>query len=144
MATATPEHLLWYTPSMNEETDKQKSFWTVKKSEYEWVKTIDAFSLKVAPDWFDFVGKLLMLGALKYLKNQGNNWFVAAIYVLSLAFFYLYLQSLLYRFPFDRFLPGVLIKHNRFASIFSLAVAGLLLLTINYTLNSAVAALATK
>jgi hypothetical protein len=88
---------------MEQGTNKQQSsFWTVKKTEYGWIKAQDAFALKVAPAWFDFVGRLLILGALRYLMDHENNRFVTIIiYVLSLGIFYFYLQSLLYNFPYQ-------------------------------------------
>ncbi len=130
---------------MDQESNKQDtSFWTVKKTEYGWIKAQDAFALKVADAWFDFVGRLLILGALRYLMDHGNSRFVTIIYVLSLGILYFYLQSLLYNFPFHRFLSERLIKNGRIASGFSIIVAGLLLFIIYLVLNSVVAALATK
>jgi hypothetical protein len=130
---------------MEQESNKREaSFWTAKKSEYEWAKTIDAFFLNLTPAWFDFVTKLLLLGALKYLKDHENNWLVTIIYAFSFIIFYFYLQSILYNFPFYRFLPESWIKNDRFAFGFSIIVAGILLLVINLMLNSVVAAFAVK
>jgi hypothetical protein len=125
-------------------TRRESSFWTLKKIQYDWVKAIVTFSLKLIPGWFDFVERLLLLGALKYLEDTRNNWFVTIVYLVSLIVFYLYLQALLYNFPFDRFLPRELTKNQRVAYLFSLMVAGLLLFIINLALNSVLAAFAIK
>jgi hypothetical protein len=93
-------------------TRRESSFWAVKKTQFDWVKAIITFSLKLIPGWFDFVEKLLVLGALKYLEDTRNNWFVTTVYLASLMVFYLYLQALLYNFPFDRFLPHELTKKS--------------------------------
>jgi hypothetical protein len=130
---------------MEQETNKpEPSFLALKKTDYEWIKTQDAFSLKWAPAWFDFIERLLILGALRYLEERGNNWIVTIIYLLSYAAFYFYLQALLYNFPFDRFLPQGWIKNGRVAYLFSVAVAAIVLFLIYLTLNSVVAAIAVK
>jgi hypothetical protein len=128
----------------SEANKREQSFWAVKKTERGWVETLDSFSLKLTPAWFDFVERLLLLGALKYLLDHGNNWFVTTIYLISLAVFFFYLQALLYSFPFDRFLPEKWKKSTRFASIFSLTVAAILLYAIKLVLNSVVAAFVIK
>jgi len=130
---------------MKQKSDKRKvSLWTIKKNESEWIRITDTFFIKFTPSWFGFVEKLLILGALKYLKDHGDNWFVTIVYGLSFVIFYFYLQSLLYNFPFYRFLPEAFIKNDRFAYIFSITVAGILLSIIYFVLDSVVAAFAIK
>ena len=109
---------------------KISTWWNIEKTEVEWQKRIDHFFFNFTPKWFIFLGWLLTLGVLKYIDLQVNSKLVYFIYVFSSALIFFFLQSIFYNFPFYKLLPEKFIVSRRFAFVFSLATAGLLLIFI--------------
>lgn len=125
----------WPTKKLGEDQKTSVStWWDVKKTEAEWIEATDSFFLKYTPLWFKFVGWLILLGVLKYIEQASHSKLVGLIYALSFLGLYFYLQALLYNFPFFKFLPSKFIRSERFAFIFSITTAALLLFLLHFYL----------
>lgn len=44
-----------------------------EKTEQEWQKTFDEFWLKFTPKWFEWLGWLLIIGALNYITELSDS-----------------------------------------------------------------------
>ncbi len=93
-----------------------------KKTEAEWTETFDAFWRKFIPLWFDWLGWVLILGAVKYLGEQTNSPILKLIYVLSNIGLFWYLNAVfsLFRFRGFRFIKSDAQRH-----LASLVLSGL-------------------
>jgi len=108
--------------------------WDINKTEAEWIEATDSFFLKYTPQWFKFVGWLILLGVLKYIEQITRSKLIGLIYAFSFLGLYFYLQALLFNFPFFKFLPPRFIRARGFAFIFSITTAGLLLFLLHFYL----------
>lgn len=125
----------WPTRKLGEDQKVSlPTWWGVKKTEAECIEATDSFFLKYTPLWFKFIGWLILLGALKYIEQISHSKLVGLIYALSFLGLYFYLQALLYNFPFFKFLPSKFIRSERFAFIFSITTAALLLFLLQFYL----------
>ncbi len=122
-----------------DERTTMNTWWSIKRSEYEWTIVIDDFFVGFVPKWFSFIGFLLALGALKYVEQRSNSIAVDIVYVVTFFFLIFYLQALFYRFPFFKLLPVkfILYKSTKFYFSIVLAVASFYLtnLVINQVVN---------
>lgn len=125
--------------------EKMPTWWSAKKTEAEWQKTIDYFFLNFTPKWFTFLGWLLILGVLKYIDLETDSRWISLIYGISFMTFFFFLQSAFYNFPFYKLLPEKFIISKRFAFVFSIVTAGALLIFIQvYLLEHIIARLAIR
>lgn len=56
-----------------------------RKTEGDWARSFDAFSLKVVPLWFDWLGWLLVLAAIRYLAETTGSRVINLLYLVSFA-----------------------------------------------------------
>lgn len=103
------------------------TWWDVKKTEAEWAKALDGFAIVFTPEWFKFLGWMLMLGALEYIRQKSNSVFLVILYVVSLGSLYLFLQAKLFSFPFYKLFPGRFFKSQKVAFYFSIIVAAIIM-----------------
>jgi len=61
-----------------------------KKSEAEWQHMIDKFALAVTPKWFEWLGWVLILGALTFLGKKADSIAINVILGISGGLFVLY------------------------------------------------------
>ncbi len=136
----------WLTKKLeNRQENRVSTWWDVKKTEAERIEDMDTFFLKYTPLWFEFIGWIILLGALKYIEQTSQSKWVGLIYILSFLGLYFYLQALLYNFPFFKFLPSKFIKSERFAFVFSITTAGISLFILHfYLLEKIITDLSTK
>jgi len=93
----------------------------VKKSEAEWQRTIDRFALAATPKWFEWLGWVLILGALTFLAKKADSLAIHIILGISGGLFVLYFFNFFYQFEFKN-IP--FIKSPSVARIVSIALAG--------------------
>jgi|SRR3989344_3726468 len=127
------------------ENNRKESIWELGKvaNEKRLIREMDTFFFKATPKWFNFISWLLMLGVLKYLDSTAQHWLIRVAFVLSWIFFYFYLQSFLFRFPFYRLVPNKWIRTDRFAYVFSITVGAVILFVIYLSLDSIIEIIAT-
>lgn len=130
-------HMKFNRPTKKLEENRNKNistWWNAKKTEAEWIEITDKFFLNIAPKWFTFISWLIMLGILKYIDQISESRWISLLYGISFMLMYFYLQSLLYNFPFYKLLPKKLVLSKRFASVFSIIFAGIILFFIYFFL----------
>ena len=95
-----------------------------KDSEAGWQKQVDKFWLSVTPKWFEWIGWLLIIGALSYVEQTTSNIAVKIIYIISFLFLWMYFQSFFFQFEFVN-LPFFK-THQKTARLISLIISGVL------------------
>ncbi len=95
-----------------------------KDTEAGWQKRLDKFWLAAAPKWFEWIGWLFLLGALKFVEKKTSNFTVTVISNVSYVLLFMYFQSHFYQFEFVN-IPFVK-KHPKLARFTSLGISGLL------------------
>ena len=111
-----------------------------KDTEAGWQARLDKFWLAATPRWFDWVGWLLILGALTFVAQKTSNMAVKIVTAISYALLFMYFQSYFYQFEFVN-LPFVK-RHPYFARAASLAISGLLGLGVYFLIRFSIAAFA--
>lgn len=117
---------------------RQPSIWRLGKTEAENLQINDSFFLERTPNWFAFVSWLFVLGGLQYFVDKTHHWFIILLFISSYGFLYFYLNAFLYNFPFYRLLPDKYVKSDRFAHVFSVSVAGIILITILLSMRTVI------
>jgi hypothetical protein len=69
-----------------------------KESEAGWQSLINGWALAVTPEWFEWLGWVLVLAAFDYLARQSGSWSVRLIPVLSVILLWLYFNATFFRF----------------------------------------------
>ena len=105
------------------EYDIKKINFNAKKTEYEWQQTIDKFSLKFVPKWFDFLNWIVLLGIFNFLAEYTHDWKLKIIYLISVAGLLMFLQSYFFNIRFDG-LP--FIKSERAKRSISIIIGGII------------------
>ena len=98
-----------------------------KKTEAEWQKTLDNFWMKATPQWFEWLGWILILGAITFLAMETQNITLNIVSNVSYIALFFYLQSFFFSLEFHGF-PLIKTEQNRrivsliVSAIFSCAV----------------------
>ena len=92
-----------------------------KKSEAEWQRTVDRFALAATPKWFEWLGWVLILGALTFLEKKVDSVALHILLGISGGLFVLYFFNFFYQFEFEN-IP--FIKSPAVARIVSIVLAG--------------------
>jgi hypothetical protein len=95
-----------------------------RKTEHEWQKTLDKFWLSATPKWFEWLGWVLIIGAVTFVAKKTDNVVVVVVNVLSYSFFLMYFQSFFFQFEFIN-IP-FLKKHPRVSRAVTLLVSAVL------------------
>ncbi len=96
---------------------------TLKDTEFGWMKRIDRVYLAVIPKWFEWLGWILILGALQYFQKQSNSTFLAVLLLLSYISLWRYFIAV---FDSLHFTGTPFLKSHRWEVVFSSVVSGLL------------------
>lgn len=73
---------------------------TSKKSEADWIKSVDNFWLTFTPRFFELIEWLLVVGLLKYLSERYDLFVLKVVLGFSYLFLTLYVSSGLYTTKF--------------------------------------------
>jgi hypothetical protein len=66
-----------------------------KDTDLGWMKRFDRFYLSAAPHWFEWLGWVLILGVLEFLRCKSHSIILTVVLGLSWLFFWRYLVALL-------------------------------------------------
>lgn len=94
-----------------------------RKTEAEWQKAFDDFWLKATPNWFKWLGWVIILGAFTFLSKTQKNTIIDVVVGISYAALFFYFQSFFYSIEFHGF-PFV--KSENARRTISLILSGLL------------------
>ena len=97
-----------------------------KISEYEWQKIIDNFWLKFTAQWFEWIGWVLIVGAITYLAEKSSNIFLKLTLTISYISLFFYFQSYFYSIEFFGVLPVKNKKSKRIISIILSSIIAIL------------------
>lgn len=106
-----------------------------KKTEAEWQKALDNFWAKATPRWFQWLGWLLILGAITFLAEQAQNLLLNIVSGVSYFMLFFYFQSFFFSLEFHGF---PFIKSERVRRLVSLIVSALISLLVWYFMMSLV------
>ena len=98
-----------------------------KKTEAEWLRTLDDFWMKATPKWFEWLEWLLILGAIQFLAKQTQNTVLRVVSATSYAALFFYLQSFFFSLEFYGF---PLTKSERVRRLLSLVLSGILAIAL--------------
>lgn len=108
-----------------------------KDTEAGWQARLDKFWLAATPQWFDWVGWLLIMGALTFVSQETLNIAVKIIVAISYGLLLMYFGSYFYQFEFIN-LPFVK-RYPKVARVTSLAISGLLFLGTYFLIRFSIA-----
>ncbi len=94
-----------------------------KKTEFEWQQEFDSFWLNFTPKWFNWVGWILIIGAITYLSEKSDSIFLYITKFISFFALFFYFQSFFYSFEFYG-IPWV--KNERVRRGISILISGAL------------------
>ena len=94
-----------------------------KKTEFEWQQAFDRFWLEFTPKWFNWLGWVLIIGAITYLSEKTNNAYLNITKTLSTFALFFYFQGFFYSFEFHG-IPFV--KSNKIRRTISIVISGFL------------------
>jgi len=98
-----------------------------KKTEYEWQKSFDKYWLQFTHQWFEWLGWILIVGAITYLSDKSNNLILKATSAISYLILFFYFQSYFYSIEFH----GLLwIKKENSRRVISIFISGFLAILI--------------
>ena len=107
--------------------NKMKIDFQSKKTEYEWQKSFDKFWLKFTHQWFEWLGWILIVGAITYLSEKSNNFIQKATKAISYLLLFFYFQSYFYSIEFY----GILwVKKEKTRRVISIVISGFLAILI--------------
>ena len=112
-----------------------------KKTETGWQKTLDNFWMKATPQWFQWLGWVLILGTFTFLAEKTQNVTLKIVAGVSYSALYLYLNSLFFSLEWYGF---PLIKSERARRVVSLTVSGILALAVWFLLTNLVSQIQEK
>jgi len=107
----------------------------VEKTEAGWQETLDSFWRKVTPEWFQWLGWVIMIGGLNFLAKETRNISLQIISGVSYVALFFYLQSIFFSLEFHGF---PFIKSEQIRRVVSLIVSGILSVTLFLLLTSLV------
>jgi hypothetical protein len=103
---------------------QKKSFFDEKLNENEKMDREDLFVMDFAPKWFTFVGWLLIVGVLEYLRIETNSHFVIVIlWAISYGILLWYINAILFNTHFYRLIPSKYLKNGRAVRIANVTIA---------------------
>jgi hypothetical protein len=123
---------------------KELSIWEIKMTEAERIRLFDKFFLEYTPKWFAFVGWLLVVGGLEFVRQNTEQFIVDVLYAVSYLLIFFYLHTLINTFPFHRVVPSKFIKTDRHALVFSIVLSLIPLILMNLYLDDVVSSLASN
>jgi hypothetical protein len=109
-----------------------------RKTELEWQKSIDRFWISFAQKWFEWMGWILILGALHYATIKVSTPGIKQIYYFSYVVFFLYFQSFFYQFEIKFSSPNISKKKIR---VISLLLSGSIGTVVYLILSQVISAL---
>ncbi len=69
-----------------------------KKTEFEWQQVFDRFWLDFTPKWFNWLGWILIIGAITYLSEKTDNVYLNITKFISAFALFFYFQGFFYSF----------------------------------------------
>lgn len=66
----------------------------LKDTEQGWFKRFDKFYLKFVPNWFNWLGWLLILGAFQYILELTKSRIISFIYITTLLLLFRYFAAI--------------------------------------------------
>jgi hypothetical protein len=112
-----------------------------ENTETKWQETIDRVILKATPKWFEWLGWVLILGALKYLSALTNHIALRFVIAISWVLFLFYIYAFFYQIEIEN-IP--FIKSKKVARRISILISALLGLCFFLLLNSIIQMLSKK
>jgi cellulose synthase/poly-beta-1,6-N-acetylglucosamine synthase-like glycosyltransferase len=106
-----------------------------KKTEAEWQKALDNFWVKATPRWFQWLGWLIILGAITFLSEQTKSLLLILVSGASYFMLFFYFQSFFFSLELSGF---PFIKSERVRRLVSLIVSAFLSLFVWYFMMSLV------
>ena len=95
------------------------------RTETEWYRWIDATAIQVVPQWFNFLGWVLIIGAFEYLGERTKSVLCVLIVTASIGGLWCYLQAVFDAYHFADLPWATTPRSQRLASlVFSAAVCG--------------------
>ena len=95
----------------------------VKKHEFEWQKIVDNFWLNFAPRWFNWLGWVIIIGAITYLNEKSESIFLTVTIIISYIALFFYFQGFFYSIEFH----GIpFIKNEKIRRVISLLISSIL------------------
>ena len=95
-----------------------------KKTEFEWQQAFDRFWLDFTPKWFNWLGWVLIIGAITYLSEKTDNIYLNITKSISAFALFFYFQGFFYSFEFHG-IPFV--KSSKIRRGVSILISGLLI-----------------
>jgi len=103
---------------------RKKSFFDEKLDENAKMDREDLFVFNFAPKWFEFVGWLLIVGVLEYLRIETNSHFIMVIlWATSYGILLWYLIAVIFNTHFYRIIPSKYLKNGRAVRIVNVTLA---------------------
>jgi hypothetical protein len=96
---------------------------TKKETEAGWQAIIDNAALRLAPLWFSWLGWVLALSAIAYLKDRSGSLVLQGIFLFSVGVLWFYFQAYFARLSFRNW-PGL--GRERVARLFSIIMSACL------------------
>ena len=75
-----------------------------KKTEFEWQQAFDNFWLDFTPKWFNWLGWVLIIGAIIYLCEKSNSIYLNITKFISFFALFFYFQGFFIHLNFMEFL----------------------------------------
>ncbi len=103
---------------------RKKSFFDEKLDESEKMNREDLFVFSFAPKWFEFVGWLLIMGVIEYLRIETNSHFIIVIlWIMSYGILLWYISAVLFNTHFYRFIPSKYLKDGQIVRVVNVTIA---------------------
>ena len=95
----------------------------IKDTDAGWYARLDRMFLALVPEWFNWLGWILILGALQYFQSKSKNIFLAILITLSYFSLWRYIIAVFYKFE----IAGTpFLKSLRAHKVFSHVLSGVL------------------